>query len=65
MDLDKKLMRYIRQCNKQAAPLKSKYPDPTRRIRRTSSGSTNGLGKTQAHAVAIRKQVVAKSGNTP
>jgi transposase len=38
-DLDKKLMRYIRQYNKQAAPLKWKYSDPTRRIRCNSSGS--------------------------
>ena len=28
-DLDKKLMRYIRQYNKQAAPLKWKYADPS------------------------------------
>jgi transposase len=40
-DLDKKLMRYIRQYNKQAAPLKWKYSDPTRRIRCNSSGSTD------------------------
>ncbi|WP_368042665.1 transposase [Paraburkholderia atlantica] len=38
-DLDNKLMRYIRQYNKQAAPLKWKYSDPTRRIRCHSSGS--------------------------
>jgi len=38
-DLDKKLMRYIRQCNKRAAPLKWKYADPRRRIRCDSSGS--------------------------
>ncbi len=38
-DLDKKLMRYIRQYNKQAAPLKWKYADPKRRIRCDSSGS--------------------------
>src|SRR6201998_951411 len=40
-DLDKKLMRYIRQYNKQAAPLKWKYSDPTRRIRCNSSGSVD------------------------
>ncbi|NPT62637.1 IS630 family transposase [Paraburkholderia elongata] len=38
-DLHKKLMRYIRQYNKQAEPLKWKYSDPTRRIRCDSSGS--------------------------
>ena len=38
-DLDKKLMRYIRQYNKQAAPLKWKYADPKRCIRCDSSGS--------------------------
>ena len=38
-DLDKKLMRYIHQYNKQAAPLKWKYADPKRRIRCDSSGS--------------------------
>ena len=31
-DLDKKLMRYIRQYNKQPKPVKWKYFDPTRRI---------------------------------
>ena len=40
-DLEKKLMRYIRQYNKQAAPLKWKCADPTRRIRFNSSGSTD------------------------
>ncbi|WP_321943627.1 IS630 family transposase [Paraburkholderia tropica] len=40
-DLDKKLMRYIRQYNKQALPLKWKYSDPSRRIRCNSSGSTD------------------------
>ncbi len=40
-DLDKKLMRYIRQYNKQAAPLKWKYADPKRRIRCDSYGSTD------------------------
>ena len=38
-DLDKKLMRYIRQYNTSAAPLKWKYADPRRRIRCDSSGS--------------------------
>lgn len=40
-DLDKKLMRYIRQYNKGAAPLKWKYSDPRRRIRCDSSGSVD------------------------
>jgi len=31
-DLDKKLMKYIRQYNKDAKPLRWKYADPTRRI---------------------------------
>ena len=38
-DLKRKLMRYIRQYNKQAAPLKWKYANPKRRIRCDSSGS--------------------------
>lgn len=38
-DLDKTLTRHIRQHNKQAAPLKWKYSDPTRCIRCNSSGS--------------------------
>ncbi|MEA3095048.1 MAG: hypothetical protein QOJ04_6390 [Caballeronia sp.] len=38
-DLDKKLMRYIRQYNTQAASLKRKYADPKRRMRCVSSGS--------------------------
>lgn len=40
-DLDKKLMKYIRQYNKNAKPLKWKYADPTRRIRCNSSGSVD------------------------
>ena len=32
-DLDKKLMRYIRQHNKDPKPIKWKYDDPSRRIR--------------------------------
>jgi Transposase and inactivated derivatives len=40
-DLDKKLMRYIRQYNKDPRPLKWKYADPTRRITSSSSGSVN------------------------
>ncbi len=40
-DLDKKLTRYIRQYNKNAAPLKWKYADPRRRIRCDSSGSAD------------------------
>ncbi|MGF6837816.1 transposase [Paraburkholderia youngii] len=38
-DRDRKLMRYARQYNKQAVPLKWKYFDPTRRIRCNSPGS--------------------------
>ena len=40
-DLDKKLMRYIRQYNKDPKLLKWKYADPSRRITSTSSGSVN------------------------
>ena len=40
-DLDQKLMRYIRQYNQNAAPLKWKYNDPHRRIRCNSSGSVD------------------------
>ncbi len=40
-DLDQKLMRYIRQYNKNAAPLKWKYNDPHRRIQCNSSGSVD------------------------
>ena len=40
-DLDKKLMRYIRQYNKSAKPLKWKYDNPHRRIRCDSSGSVD------------------------
>lgn len=40
-DLDKTLMRYIRQYNKSAAPLKWKYADPRRLIRCDSSGSSD------------------------
>ena len=40
-DLDKKLMRYIRQYNKNAFPLKWKYNNPHRRIRCSSSGSVD------------------------
>jgi len=40
-DLDKKLMRYIRQYNSNPKPLKWKYADPSRRITSTSSGSVN------------------------
>jgi transposase len=40
-DLDKKLMRYIRQYNKNAKPLKWKYNNPAHRIRCDSSGSVN------------------------
>lgn len=40
-DLDKKLMCYIRQYNKNAKPLKWKYDNPTKRIRCNSSGSVD------------------------
>jgi transposase len=40
-DLDKKLMRYIRQYNKNAKPLKWKYDNPSNRIRCNSSGSVD------------------------
>lgn len=40
-DLDKKIMRYIRQYNKNAKPLKWKYADPARRIRCNSSVSAD------------------------
>ena len=36
-DLKRKLMRYIRQYNKQPKPVKWKYFDPSRRITSTSS----------------------------
>ena len=38
-DLDKKLMRYIRQYNKNPKPIKWKYDTPNKRIRCNSSGS--------------------------
>ena len=40
-DLDKKLMRYIRQYNKDPKPLKWIYADPTRRITANSSDSAH------------------------
>lgn len=40
-DLDKKLMRYIRQYNKDPKPLKWKYADPSRRITANSSDSVD------------------------
>jgi transposase len=40
-DLDKKLMRYIRQYNKNAKPLKWKYDTPANRIRCNSTGSVD------------------------
>ena len=40
-DLDKKLMRYIRQYNKDPKPLKWKYNNPRRHIRCNSSGSAD------------------------
>jgi transposase len=40
-DLDKKLMRYIRQYNKDPKPLKWKFADPTKRITANSSDSVD------------------------
>ncbi|MCE2971544.1 MAG: IS630 family transposase [Burkholderiales bacterium] len=40
-DLKRQLMRYIRQYNKNARPLKWKYADPSRRIRCNSSVSVD------------------------
>ena len=40
-DLDKKLMRYILQYNKDPKPLKWKYANPTRRITADSSDSVD------------------------
>lgn len=40
-DLDKKLMRYIRQYNKNPKPIKWKYSDPARRITADSSDSVD------------------------
>jgi transposase len=40
-DLDKKLMRYIRQYNKNPKPLKWTFADPTRRITSVSSDSVD------------------------
>lgn len=40
-DLDKKLMRYIRQYNKEARPMAWKYADPSRRITSNSSVSVD------------------------
>lgn len=40
-DLDKKLMRYIRQYNKEAKPIMWKYADPSRRIASSSSVSVD------------------------
>ena len=40
-DLDKKLMRYIRQYNKESKPIKWKYADPSRRIKANSSVSVD------------------------
>ena len=40
-DLDKKLMRYIRQYNKESKPIKWKYADPSRRIKADSSVSVD------------------------
>jgi transposase len=43
-DLDKKLMRYIRQYNKNPKPIKWKYDNPNKRIRCNSSGSSGTRG---------------------
>lgn len=40
-DLDKKIMRFIREYNKAAKPLKWKYDDPSRRYKADSSVSVN------------------------
>jgi len=40
-DLDKKLMRYIRQYNKDPKRLKWTYADPSRRITSDSSDSVD------------------------
>jgi len=40
-DLERKIMRYIRQYNEDAKPIKWKYSDPSRRVRCDSSGSVN------------------------
>lgn len=40
-DLDKKLMRYIRQYNKNPSPLKWKYADSTRRVTADSYDSVD------------------------
>src|SRR5215207_5703457 len=40
-DLGKKLMRYIRQYNKNPKPIKWKYDNPSKRIRCNSSGSSD------------------------
>ncbi|UCE31037.1 MAG: IS630 family transposase [Burkholderiales bacterium] len=40
-DLDKKIMRFIREYNKNARPIKWKYDDPSRRYRADSSVSVN------------------------
>lgn len=40
-DLDKKIMRFIREYNKDARPIKWKYDDPSRRLKADSSVSVN------------------------
>jgi transposase len=40
-DLDKKIMRFIREYNKDARPIKWKYDDPSRRYKAVSSVSVN------------------------
>jgi transposase len=41
-DLDKKLMHYIRQHNKNPKPIKWKYADPARRITANFNDSVDG-----------------------
>jgi hypothetical protein len=48
--LAKKLMRYIRQYNKNPKPVKWKYSNPGRRIKRESSVSVH-LGSPARHCI--------------
>lgn len=43
-DLHKKLMRYIREHNKSAKPIKWKYADPTNRFARFATDHSSGTG---------------------
>jgi len=40
-DLDKKIMRFIREHNKDPRPIKWKYNDSSRRYKANSSGTVN------------------------